>query len=63
MSCKLCEGRASPHSGFCDFHAAERIETLEAKAQAMVEWSYNNFDIDYCEPFDDLRAALLGEQK
>ena len=37
------------------------ITALESAAQAMVAWSYNNFDIDHCEPFDDLRA-LMGEQ-
>ena len=24
----------------------------------MVEWSYNFFDIDHCEPFDTLAALL-----
>ena len=44
------------------------VATLQAKltsyeaaidaAQGMVAWSYNNFDIDHCEPFDNLKEAL-----
>ena len=46
--------------GIDELHA--QLTALESAAQAMVAWSVDNFDIDHCEPFDDLRAALLGVQ-